>query len=536
MRPPEEGTGPAPDSPAGPSKAGAASSAEAPPPSQTLRPPPPHHELLQNAVLPSQPFALPSATRALHQLGSDYSLSSLQRFGAAPAKQRRLNMSSCFSPFAGSVTQLQRQWSRNRSGTRLLAGWEQIHAPCVRIHAADGFASFSREHDDERNANHPSAPDRSMSSAPVETLAMRSLAGSPRRRANAAIALSRGGASNGRLRGTPTPAETGGGGGGGVSGCLRAFCIALLPRRARAGSGAATLHGLFFLGLLGVTAALIGFSSDRAIEHLLWWRAEVQRRLGGRGMSPSQGGVVPRFTAWIAHGLLLGCLSIWVTKHLSPAAVGSGIPEMKSILAGSSVSLTAPIFSIRHTPFAKSHSPHPIRKFPIFTPHFSHTIFSFVTRHDFVRLSGLPRPTFPFGPSWPNYSDWCSPSAPACPWERKAPLCTYPAVSSKPSSSCRASNPSAAPSRYGCKCSRWAALWAFRPPLVRPSEGCSFRSKSPPATLLFPSTGSASLRPSAEGFSPAFYSRGGRIRGRWGLGQCCMRTTSRRSPRSSLPT
>ena len=43
-----------------------------------------------------------------------------------------------------------------------------------------------------------------------------------------------------------------------------------------------------------------------------------------------------RASVWVGYSLTLVWLAIGLTGWLSPAAAGSGIPEIKSILAGSS--------------------------------------------------------------------------------------------------------------------------------------------------------------------------------------------------------
>eukprot|EP00045_Choanoeca_perplexa_P018311 m.286664 g.286664 ORF g.286664 m.286664 type:complete len:779 (+) comp17779_c0_seq1:8056-10392(+) len=78
------------------------------------------------------------------------------------------------------------------------------------------------------------------------------------------------------------------------------------------------------LTLLGVTIALIGFGLDYAINSLHQLRDEITA-----GLAP-----FPQYLTWLTFSLFCILLATALTHFLSPDAIGSGIPQMKSILQG----------------------------------------------------------------------------------------------------------------------------------------------------------------------------------------------------------
>ena len=54
-----------------------------------------------------------------------------------------------------------------------------------------------------------------------------------------------------------------------------------------------------------------------------------------------------RACVWLGYTLLLGWMSIYLTAVISPLAIGSGIPEMKSILSGGMTQQGGSYLSVR---------------------------------------------------------------------------------------------------------------------------------------------------------------------------------------------
>eukprot|EP00730_Choanoeca_flexa_P001429 TRINITY_DN10630_c0_g1_i1.p1 TRINITY_DN10630_c0_g1~~TRINITY_DN10630_c0_g1_i1.p1 ORF type:complete len:751 (+),score=112.75 TRINITY_DN10630_c0_g1_i1:118-2370(+) len=78
------------------------------------------------------------------------------------------------------------------------------------------------------------------------------------------------------------------------------------------------------LTVLGVLIALIGFALDYAINSLHQLRAEITT-----GLNP-----VAEYVTWLTFSLFCILLATALTHFLSADAIGSGIPQMKSILQG----------------------------------------------------------------------------------------------------------------------------------------------------------------------------------------------------------
>lgn len=82
------------------------------------------------------------------------------------------------------------------------------------------------------------------------------------------------------------------------------------------------------LAFLGVSTALIGFLLDLCISVLQGWR----RSMAEHGTDEVTDGL--SFAIWMTFSVLVACLSVACTHHISPQGIGSGIPEMKVILKG----------------------------------------------------------------------------------------------------------------------------------------------------------------------------------------------------------
>ena len=81
------------------------------------------------------------------------------------------------------------------------------------------------------------------------------------------------------------------------------------------------------LSILGATAALLGFAMDFAINYVQDFRLSWKDDMDSAAM----------YMAWISFAVVMVCLSVAVTHYISPHAIGSGIPEMKTILNGISL-------------------------------------------------------------------------------------------------------------------------------------------------------------------------------------------------------
>lgn len=92
---------------------------------------------------------------------------------------------------------------------------------------------------------------------------------------------------------------------------------------------------LCFLIILGLLAALIGFVMDVIIDYIQECRIELYEAVTDSPLAP-RSKVWLQFVVWIGGMLTFVWIAIWITKLVAPQAAGSGIPEMKSILAGTS--------------------------------------------------------------------------------------------------------------------------------------------------------------------------------------------------------
>jgi chloride channel 2 len=82
----------------------------------------------------------------------------------------------------------------------------------------------------------------------------------------------------------------------------------------------------FFLLLLGAACALISFLMDYVAGQFLLSRSKLMSAIGTYS--------VGAFFAWTIYSIALALIATLITKHVSPAAAGSGIPEMKARLSG----------------------------------------------------------------------------------------------------------------------------------------------------------------------------------------------------------
>lgn len=89
-----------------------------------------------------------------------------------------------------------------------------------------------------------------------------------------------------------------------------------------------TIHALqevILLLLLGVVSNLLAFTIDNAIDILVTARARVSQEAGS---------FLPSYLVWTGSSLLLCALSAACIQFIGPSAAGSGIPQMKCVLAG----------------------------------------------------------------------------------------------------------------------------------------------------------------------------------------------------------
>jgi len=82
-----------------------------------------------------------------------------------------------------------------------------------------------------------------------------------------------------------------------------------------------------FLFLMGSIMAGLSFLIDEAIEHL-----QESHYIFYQGIKEEHLGNFAGYFVWVIFPLILVLLSVFSTNKISPAAVGSGIPEMKTIL------------------------------------------------------------------------------------------------------------------------------------------------------------------------------------------------------------
>ena len=86
-------------------------------------------------------------------------------------------------------------------------------------------------------------------------------------------------------------------------------------------------QGLWLLLLLvGLCSSLLGMVVDYWIDVGLGVRHDV--------LTLTVDHPVARLLLWLGWSVCLCCGAVWVTRNYSPEAVGSGIPQMKAILAG----------------------------------------------------------------------------------------------------------------------------------------------------------------------------------------------------------
>ena len=99
-----------------------------------------------------------------------------------------------------------------------------------------------------------------------------------------------------------------------------------------------------FLFLMGAIMAGLSFIIDVSIEilqerhYIFYMRDDLGKFLSYvPSNNISFSGLAARFIIWIIFPMSLVLLSVFVTNKISPAAVGSGIPEMKTILRSPTV-------------------------------------------------------------------------------------------------------------------------------------------------------------------------------------------------------
>ncbi|KAK2505264.1 hypothetical protein MC885_020464 [Smutsia gigantea] len=85
-----------------------------------------------------------------------------------------------------------------------------------------------------------------------------------------------------------------------------------------------------FLVLLGLLMALVSWVMDYAIAACLQGEDKAQQWMS-RGLNTS---ILLQYLAWVTYPIVLITFSAGFTQILAPQAVGSGIPEMKTILRG----------------------------------------------------------------------------------------------------------------------------------------------------------------------------------------------------------
>uniref|UniRef100_A0A914L5C6 Chloride channel protein n=4 Tax=Meloidogyne incognita group TaxID=654580 RepID=A0A914L5C6_MELIC len=95
---------------------------------------------------------------------------------------------------------------------------------------------------------------------------------------------------------------------------------------------ATLLEDWLLLALLGILVALCSLIMDMAIEYLQTWHVffiEIVRK-------NTQGhlNLISTYSVWAGYMLILVLASAFFVRLISPSAIGSGIPEMKTILRG----------------------------------------------------------------------------------------------------------------------------------------------------------------------------------------------------------
>ena len=86
-----------------------------------------------------------------------------------------------------------------------------------------------------------------------------------------------------------------------------------------------TAQETLLLLLLGVSSNVFAYGMDKSIELLVATRARAAQEAGG---------FLSSYLIWSGSALMLCALSAACVQHISTAAVGSGIPQMKCVLAG----------------------------------------------------------------------------------------------------------------------------------------------------------------------------------------------------------
>ncbi|CAD5212754.1 unnamed protein product [Bursaphelenchus okinawaensis] len=96
------------------------------------------------------------------------------------------------------------------------------------------------------------------------------------------------------------------------------------------------LHGLFtdwiLLALLGCSMALCSIAMDEAIDRIATWHINVINDVKDRTFGLTR--EVAMFLIWVLYAVVLVTSSALFAHYVAPQAIGSGIPEMKTILRG----------------------------------------------------------------------------------------------------------------------------------------------------------------------------------------------------------
>ncbi|KIH66258.1 chloride transporter, ClC family [Ancylostoma duodenale] len=87
----------------------------------------------------------------------------------------------------------------------------------------------------------------------------------------------------------------------------------------------------FYLSLLGVSTALCSLAMEFAIERLLEWQIATYDWVA---VIESEHHYVYTFVVWTGYAVVMVLCSAIFSHYISPQAIGSGIPEMKTILRG----------------------------------------------------------------------------------------------------------------------------------------------------------------------------------------------------------
>ena len=85
---------------------------------------------------------------------------------------------------------------------------------------------------------------------------------------------------------------------------------------------------LILLLLIGVLTTVLVFAVDKSIEVIRVLRTEARLRWHDTG------GFISEYIVWTCTSLLLCTLSVACVHLIGPNAAGSGIPQMKCVLAG----------------------------------------------------------------------------------------------------------------------------------------------------------------------------------------------------------